>query len=284
MKLKEWSEKVGIKYLTAYRWFKAGKLPVKAYQTTSGTIIVEEELESERAEKQQMNNNAVSLFLKKTVEFSKAESSIEDFAAWILSTFQLKVNEQVEGPKYSRNMPKPEEVQKHFQQFLKPKGDKPKPAMFVASEETLEAIARTDSLPPGAVLQVLDAPEVTANGGDLTLQQSLEKIFPAVSNNTTTYSNCVGGLVTRSVDNITPQLNYTGSTNCALTTNALSPSLDASSMLSTTSACFLNNSNTLGESAFKPTQKELQSTSEMVNGTSARSRRGRKSHKNRSSL
>src|SRR5271157_3345928 len=40
MKLKEWSVKQGISYMTAYRWFKSGKLPVKAYQAQTGTIII----------------------------------------------------------------------------------------------------------------------------------------------------------------------------------------------------------------------------------------------------
>lgn len=43
MKLSEWARQQGINYLTAYRWFKSGKLPVAAYQTKSGTIIIETE-------------------------------------------------------------------------------------------------------------------------------------------------------------------------------------------------------------------------------------------------
>lgn len=42
MKLSEWAKKQGICYKTAWRWFKAGKLPVKAIQTITGTILVEE--------------------------------------------------------------------------------------------------------------------------------------------------------------------------------------------------------------------------------------------------
>jgi putative resolvase len=41
MKLSEWAERQGIHYMTAWRWWKAGKLPVPAYQTPSGSIIVE---------------------------------------------------------------------------------------------------------------------------------------------------------------------------------------------------------------------------------------------------
>jgi predicted site-specific integrase-resolvase len=40
MKLRRWAESQGIPYKTAWLWFKAGKLPVKAYQTETGTIIV----------------------------------------------------------------------------------------------------------------------------------------------------------------------------------------------------------------------------------------------------
>jgi putative resolvase len=42
VKLSEWARKHGISYLTAWRWFKAGKLPVPARQLPSGTILVEE--------------------------------------------------------------------------------------------------------------------------------------------------------------------------------------------------------------------------------------------------
>ena len=40
MKLSHWAKSQGISYRTAWEWFKAGKLPVKAYQAASGTIIV----------------------------------------------------------------------------------------------------------------------------------------------------------------------------------------------------------------------------------------------------
>ena len=41
VKLSEWAERQGIHYMTAWRWWKAGKLPVPAYQAPSGSIIVE---------------------------------------------------------------------------------------------------------------------------------------------------------------------------------------------------------------------------------------------------
>jgi putative resolvase len=42
MKLSDWARKQGISYITAWRWFKAGKLPVPARQLPAGTIVVEE--------------------------------------------------------------------------------------------------------------------------------------------------------------------------------------------------------------------------------------------------
>lgn len=42
MKLSTWAKQNNISYLTAYRWFKAGKLPVSATQTKTGTILIED--------------------------------------------------------------------------------------------------------------------------------------------------------------------------------------------------------------------------------------------------
>lgn len=44
MKLSAWAKKQGISYVTAYRWFKDGNLPVKSWQAPSGSIIVEEDI------------------------------------------------------------------------------------------------------------------------------------------------------------------------------------------------------------------------------------------------
>jgi putative resolvase len=43
MKLSEWAKTQGISYRTAWNWFKAGTLPIKAVQTETGTILVEPE-------------------------------------------------------------------------------------------------------------------------------------------------------------------------------------------------------------------------------------------------
>lgn len=47
MKIKEWARKQGICYHTALRWFHAGRLPVAAMQTETGTILTEEPTEKE---------------------------------------------------------------------------------------------------------------------------------------------------------------------------------------------------------------------------------------------
>jgi len=41
MKLPDWARQQGISYITAWRWFRAGKLPVPARQLPTGTILVE---------------------------------------------------------------------------------------------------------------------------------------------------------------------------------------------------------------------------------------------------
>ena len=43
MKLSDWARKQGIHYMTAYGWFKAGKMPVSCYQAPSGTLMVNTE-------------------------------------------------------------------------------------------------------------------------------------------------------------------------------------------------------------------------------------------------
>lgn len=40
IKLSEWASNQGIHYITAWNWFKFGKLPVKAIKTPSGSIFV----------------------------------------------------------------------------------------------------------------------------------------------------------------------------------------------------------------------------------------------------
>lgn len=138
MKLKEWAKKQGISYLTSYRWFKDGKLPVKAYQSDSGTIIVQDD--NDVIESGSISDNsshdAMALFMKKTVEFSANDATIADFAAYVISNFTLKLNSFADvSPKYSKIKPKPEEIQNYFKKFMKPLGEKPKTNIFLASSE-----------------------------------------------------------------------------------------------------------------------------------------------------
>ena len=42
MKLSQWAKNNGLAYGTVLKWFHAGKLPVTAYQISTGTIMVEE--------------------------------------------------------------------------------------------------------------------------------------------------------------------------------------------------------------------------------------------------
>ncbi|MDP2858866.1 MAG: IS607 family transposase, partial [Bacillota bacterium] len=41
MKLSAWAKQQGIDYKTAYRWFRAGILPVPSQQLSTGTILVD---------------------------------------------------------------------------------------------------------------------------------------------------------------------------------------------------------------------------------------------------
>lgn len=151
MKLKDWAKKEGISYQTAYRWFKAGSLPIKAYQSESGTIIVQDEEGSSsesNMNRLSSNSDAMSVFLKKTVEFSKANYSIEDFAAYVIANFQLKINPAAPDMslKYSKNKPSQNEVNKHFQQFIKPKHFDKEALVnsFPENTETLKKVVEND--------------------------------------------------------------------------------------------------------------------------------------------
>ncbi len=129
MKLSEWAETQGISYLTAYRWFKAGKMPVPCYQSGTGTIIVDI---PEKIMQDENDTNVVSHFLKKTVEFSKSNQPVEDFAAYILSNYKLEKNQAEEVKKAK---PTKEMTNKHFSQFLKKQDRKPEGNMFLIDDE-----------------------------------------------------------------------------------------------------------------------------------------------------
>lgn len=46
MKLSDWARKNGLSYRTAWNLYKKGKLPCKASQIATGTIIVEDNVNS----------------------------------------------------------------------------------------------------------------------------------------------------------------------------------------------------------------------------------------------
>jgi len=227
MKLSDWAKKQGIAYLTAYRWFKDGKLPVEAYQSDSGTIIVKDEevLEQQMASHSNgdQSSEVMSAFIKKTVEFSKNNSTIEEFAAYILSNFSLKFSFGPEVPKYSKNKPKSEDIQKHFQQFMK-KGEKPKVNVFLeatGSETIDDLVAKADSLTAQELIEQIH--EIGEQGDNSPTPPELSDLLKALAPNSTNvtgpkvYGDTMSteGMVSRTVDfDSTPQqINYTSSTD-----------------------------------------------------------------------
>lgn len=223
MKLKEWADKHGLSYLTANRHFHAGMIP-NAIQLESGTILVEDE-SPEQNMIGNTPNDAISLFLKKTVEFSKNNSTVEDFAAFVISNFQLKINNVSEGPRYSKQKPKSEEVQKHFQQFI-PKNDKPKPNSFVMEPEAFDDIPDMQ-IPNTAVNHedlVKDFTQAVNFGSVVAPRNYLQDLVNTsvlVTSVASAEAMSAEGTVTQSVDlNSTPQpINYTGSNNLAFSSS-----------------------------------------------------------------
>jgi len=63
MKLSTWAKQQGICYMTAWRWFRQGVMPVKATQLPTGTIIIQDD-----------NQNASS-FIKRNVVYSRVSSA-----------------------------------------------------------------------------------------------------------------------------------------------------------------------------------------------------------------
>lgn len=114
IKLKEYCKNRSISYITGYRWFKNKQIP-GAYQTESGTILIPDDFNSATKSDK---TDAISLLLEKSVEFNNNEASIIDFTAYILSNFNVSLNEDSDTPKYSKNKPKTEDIQKHFYKFI----------------------------------------------------------------------------------------------------------------------------------------------------------------------
>lgn len=113
-KLNDYCKENHISYNTGYRWFKSGKLPYPAYQTKTGTIIVDDDVKINAP----TNYDSISWFMKKVVQFSNSKATIEEFAAWILSNFTVKLNCDIEDQKYSKVKQSSEDIQNHFKQFI----------------------------------------------------------------------------------------------------------------------------------------------------------------------
>jgi hypothetical protein len=297
MKLKEWADMTGIKYLTAYRWFKDGKLPVPAYQSQSGTIIVQDESLEKSMTNEQTNptNDVMSAILKKTVELSKNNASIEDFAAYILSNFSLKPNDSPNHPRYSRNKPKPEDIQKHFQQFLKPKGEKPKPNnVLVADDGILDEL--TETVAHSAIKEMVEHYEESENPElniipqaqnllkDLTQAFAKPGAIASLNDAVKNYGSQVADSIVNRIESTPQSINYTDSTSNTI--SDLAPVKFASSLETAILAPTTFTSAVDPTGAFKPTQKEIESVAKamekvatQLHTQAVKSRRGRKSKK-----
>jgi hypothetical protein len=219
IKLKEWADRHNLSYITANRHFHAGLIP-GAVQLDSGTILVEDDSLEQNMAGNASTNDAMSLFLKKTVEFSKNNSTVEDFAAYIISNFRLQLNNVPEGsPRYSKNRPKPEDVQKHFQQFLPDKEAQER--LKEVKNLIKEGKPAGEVIPAGMSEQATELSEVLGNAppfervNEPTNDLSGEFGFMLSEAAAGLSTPPTEGLVTRSVDfNTTPQqINYTGSTS-----------------------------------------------------------------------
>lgn len=291
IKLKEWADRHNLSYITANRHFHAGLIP-GAVQLDSGTILVEDDSLEQNMAGNASTNDAMSLFLKKTVEFSKNNSTVEDFAAYIISNFRLQLNNVPEGsPRYSKNRPKPEDVQKHFQQFLPDKEAQER--LKEVKNLIKEGKAAGEVVPAAMSQQAVELSEVLGNAPP----------FERVNEPTNDLSGEFGfmlsqaaaglgtpppeGLVTRSVDLTTPQqqINYTGSTSqtfsggttsnlayVASNSLAFNDGVSGTFVQSTADAYAPSaagggvyfNSAAPASALFQPTQKELQSAAKVI--------------------
>lgn len=313
IKLKEWADRHNLSYITANRHFHAGLIP-GASQLDSGTILVEDDSLEQNMAGNASTNDAMSLFLKKTVEFSKNNSTVEDFAAYIISNFKLQLNNTTEqSPRYSKNRPKSEDVQKHFQQFLPDK----------EAQERLKEVKNLikEGRPAGEVIpatmseQAAELSEVLGNAppfervveptNDLSGEFSFMLSEAAAGLTSDGRTPPTEGLVTRSVDlNTTPQqINYTGSTSqtfgggtssiAAYTNNnmTLGDGIVAGAQIqnlydayapSAPAGIFFNSASSAN--AFQPTQKELLSAVKVIETAETEDlprKRGRKPLKKR---
>lgn len=110
-KLSKFCEDNGLSYLTAYRWFKAGKFPYPITQTDSGTILVDDGEEEMNGSDDKVTN----LFFMKTIEFVKGNKSIEEFAMWVLNTFTLGLKPE---KKVEKTKPSAQDIQDHYKKII----------------------------------------------------------------------------------------------------------------------------------------------------------------------
>ncbi len=291
IKLKEWADRNNLSYITANRHFHAGLIP-NATQLDSGTILVEDDTLEQTMANTTGTNDAMSLFLKKTVEFSKNNATVEDFAAYVISNFQLKLNGQTDLPRYSKNKPKPEEVQKHFKQFLP---DKEKEVQLkaiknmikqqtpkVEGDYSVEELSERFTEEPSPFSRTVDA-TVGMNAEYEDMASILASMAPQASAvHMYGPQTTAEGLVTRSVDlNTTPQqINYTGSTNQSFSSSNFVSSMSgdiggtfpAATVASTVASLFATDGTPNAKylaampaaAAFQPTQRELQSSAKVI--------------------
>lgn len=301
IKLKEWADKHGLSYLTANRHFHAGMIP-GASQLDSGTILVEDD--STEQNMASSANDAMSLFIKKTVEFSKANATIEDFAAFIVANFQLKLQGAIDSPRYSKNRPKAEDVQKHFQQFLPDQ----KEVEHLKAVKTLIKEGKTagEVVPASMAEQTAELSAVLGNAKPFERVSPISEypvddfsVLLATAAQENLQAPPTEGLVSRSVDlNTTPQqINYTGSTsqpfsggftsgapvtavanNCyvapaggtaaflSTTSFAGAPTFDSLGLADGAQGVFFNAAGPVAAAnpPFPPTQKELQSAAKVI--------------------
>lgn len=156
IKLSDWCKKHGIKYLTGYRWFRDGKMPVNAYQTATKTILVDDtdfnfdECDVSDLLEENTDSSPIAMLLKETINIGKMGASAEDLAAYVVTNFNLEWKHTSEKlhpalVKAPRIKPASAEAQGHFQKFLTKPTKKPAPNMFLIDEQTLNEISEVDT-------------------------------------------------------------------------------------------------------------------------------------------
>ena len=212
IKLKDYCKKNSITYITGYRWFKNGQIP-GAYQTDSGTILVPDDYEAPGMKN--TSNDAMSFFLKKVVEFSKSNSTVENFAAFVISNFQLKLIDIPIGNKF----PKIKTTSEKAEQFVFDKLTKEileqqslqKAAPFIEALNEQEECGMTDRLFAVASTENLINPLKIATAGSSNAvffnSNSLGGNFPATTTSSllpAIENNCWIGDTTHTMSTATP--------------------------------------------------------------------------------